>query len=476
MYCSNCGEQAPDAAKFCSSCGADLRAETNTDDERAWFVGKRSDIYAAKWRDNTYWNWAAFACGAYWLMYRKMYLYAVLGIVFGFLGIIVPTGLIVMNQRSLEPLAPYIELFIYLILKLVWGIIGNLVYRHHTERQIAFVKSRLPAGQRESAIRHAGGTNLALPLTLFIVKVLLIVSTFAFIIFYYFNKTYKTIEQEIQQHADHQKLERNEQPLQTQPSAEIQPDYTNSELDRELYNAVVDNNPDDVSMLLDKGADPNQSASILAAVRNKNAEIARLLIQHGADPNYFFRGETPLSIAVDQNDIDMAELLLDLGAGPEMGSPVATPLEKAVHLGSTELVMLLLEHGADPDAGLFILSDKPLLELAEQAGYTDIVKLLKKAGAAGTENAQSAGTEAASGSGADIYQKLGCISCHATDLLGLPGTVPSLRGIGSKLSKDEITAVIMNGKGDMPSLSELPEGITDADISLLAEWLAARKE
>jgi cytochrome c551 len=61
-----------------------------------------------------------------------------------------------------------------------------------------------------------------------------------------------------------------------------------------------------------------------------------------------------------------------------------------------------------------------------------------------------------------------CSSCHAADLKG--GVGPDLTKVGSKLSKDEIEKVILEGRGNMPKGQ-----LTGADATTVAEWLAEKK-
>ncbi|NOJ69007.1 menaquinol-cytochrome c reductase cytochrome b/c subunit [Paenibacillus alvei] len=72
-------------------------------------------------------------------------------------------------------------------------------------------------------------------------------------------------------------------------------------------------------------------------------------------------------------------------------------------------------------------------------------------------------------------KKVGCLSCHAVDMKGAAG--PALVGIGDKLSKDEILAVIKDGKGGMPPMVEAAkkEGLNDQDIEHIADWLSKQK-
>lgn len=147
-------------------------------------------------------------------------------------------------------------------------------------------------------------------------------------------------------------------------------------LDEDLYYAVADDSYNELVRLLNQGADPANSASIIAAARNKNAGVMSLLIQYGADPDYFFRGETPLSILVQDDEVELVSQLLDHGANPEMGTPLTSPLQIAVELGSTNMVQLLLKHGADSNR--FIEGEMSILQIAEELGHTEIYQMLKE--------------------------------------------------------------------------------------------------
>jgi mono/diheme cytochrome c family protein len=66
--------------------------------------------------------------------------------------------------------------------------------------------------------------------------------------------------------------------------------------------------------------------------------------------------------------------------------------------------------------------------------------------------------------------KANCMTCHGANLEGDFG--PNLTKVGSRLSKDQITAQITNGGGDMPAQGK---NIAAADIEILAAWLAGMK-
>lgn len=64
-----------------------------------------------------------------------------------------------------------------------------------------------------------------------------------------------------------------------------------------------------------------------------------------------------------------------------------------------------------------------------------------------------------------------CSSCHGADLKGGGGgAFPDLTQVGSRLSKDEIETVILEGRGSMPK-----EQLTGDDAAAVAGWLAEKK-
>jgi menaquinol-cytochrome c reductase cytochrome b/c subunit len=65
-----------------------------------------------------------------------------------------------------------------------------------------------------------------------------------------------------------------------------------------------------------------------------------------------------------------------------------------------------------------------------------------------------------------------CISCHGVELEG--GAGPALRGVGDRLSKEEIVATITNGKGEgaMPAFKDQ---LSPEQIDQVATWLSKQK-
>ncbi len=61
--------------------------------------------------------------------------------------------------------------------------------------------------------------------------------------------------------------------------------------------------------------------------------------------------------------------------------------------------------------------------------------------------------------GQRLYQR-NCAACHLDDMSGLPPDFPSL--VNLKMSRDELLAIIRNGKGRMPGFAHLGEGVAEA--------------
>lgn len=101
---------------------------------------------------------------------------------------------------------------------------------------------------------------------------------------------------------------------------------------------------------------------------------------------------------------------------------------------------------------VFFLSVKGLGDMKEVAK--------EKEGGAKTEETAAAGPE-------DIYKK-SCVACHGANYEG--GAGPALKGVGDRLSVDQIKEVITNGRGSMPG------GLVPADqADAMAKWLSELK-
>ena len=58
-----------------------------------------------------------------------------------------------------------------------------------------------------------------------------------------------------------------------------------------------------------------------------------------------------------------------------------------------------------------------------------------------------------------------CKLCHGAEMAGQPPAVPSLVGIGSRLSTDDLRAVITHGHGQMPAISSLSDPVLNSLVA-----------
>lgn len=68
--------------------------------------------------------------------------------------------------------------------------------------------------------------------------------------------------------------------------------------------------------------------------------------------------------------------------------------------------------------------------------------------------------------GRGIFQA-NCRLCHGSDLRGQPPAIPSLVGIGSRLSDDQVRGVVRHGRGQMPAFSKVSGAELDALLAYL---------
>jgi quinoprotein glucose dehydrogenase len=61
-----------------------------------------------------------------------------------------------------------------------------------------------------------------------------------------------------------------------------------------------------------------------------------------------------------------------------------------------------------------------------------------------------------------------CRLCHGADLAGQPPAVPSLVDVGSRITADQIRAVVTHGRGPMPAFSRLSDAALDSLLAYLS--------
>lgn len=161
MFCPECGKEIKDGSKFCRYCGSTLStgspvsvppsptsgpSSVITDEEYCSFIGKNAAKYIMKFKSfgtdgfdsfKATWHWPAFFSPFLWLIYRKLYLWALLVFILGCIP------------------------FVGIIIMIVFGISANYIYYKHAKQKIAEIKFLHPTSdtQRHVEYARAGGVN-----------------------------------------------------------------------------------------------------------------------------------------------------------------------------------------------------------------------------------------------------------------------------------------------------------------------------
>lgn len=125
-------------------------AESASNDMNTWlkdleaFVGPMAAKYLATFkrfemeeqpRFRLTWHWPAALVGFWWLLYRKLYFWAVVAVVITFIPILNVLGIV------------------------GFGLGGNYLYYRHACKQIRALRSALPQANLAITLRHLGGVN-----------------------------------------------------------------------------------------------------------------------------------------------------------------------------------------------------------------------------------------------------------------------------------------------------------------------------
>ena len=172
ILCSKCGASNEAGSAFCTKCGNSLAKtevvdhisnnESYTQDELSLFLEKNQSYYLEKFNliektgDKKAWNWCSFLIGVYWMLYRKMYVQAIIYIIANLiLGCI-----------------PFIGWALSLALCVGLGIFGNSLYLDHIKKTFTEIGCA-DSNMRSTLINKKGGTNLVLPILLAVIPVII---------------------------------------------------------------------------------------------------------------------------------------------------------------------------------------------------------------------------------------------------------------------------------------------------------------
>lgn len=144
-----------------------------------------------------------------------------------------------------------------------------------------------------------------------------------------------------------------------------------------LQVAIETGRIDLVSLLVENMADVNSNANgrsmLYIAAFLGHIEIVMLLLVNMADVNARPRRQSALMGAINGAHTPVVKLLLDNGANVSSNSLSQMPLKTAILNGHFDIVKLLLDHGADVNT---TIGGPAPLRLAVESGYKDIVELL----------------------------------------------------------------------------------------------------
>ncbi|MBE6887329.1 MAG: DUF2628 domain-containing protein [Ruminococcaceae bacterium] len=185
MYCRFCGKELNDSDNFCVNCGqpaADIQNTaqsqntqqansgfyTQTDTVAAELIRKNKEYYIPVFHklksEGKYvsWNWPAFLAGPFWMVYRKLYLWAA-----GFMLV----SLLLMIEGA------------GILLHVLAGLFGNYIYMKQIDDLTAQSKI-LSSNEQAEFVRKKGGVNtvavivIALLAAAFVVLIISLVIAF----------------------------------------------------------------------------------------------------------------------------------------------------------------------------------------------------------------------------------------------------------------------------------------------------------
>ena len=143
---------AIDSIKRVATGGVGTGAASTQLDDAATFIGPKADYYIPAFQkmDATgsaiSWNWAAFVFGLFWMLYRKMWLYAL--VIWGALFVI---GLIPGIGAALDG-------FLGIASWILFGLFGNWLYKRKVEEELAAAAHLEPAARKAQLASRGGIT------------------------------------------------------------------------------------------------------------------------------------------------------------------------------------------------------------------------------------------------------------------------------------------------------------------------------
>ena len=168
-----------------------------------------------------------------------------------------------------------------------------------------------------------------------------------------------------------------------------------SRIDRALVEAAEEGDTEDVTRLLESGANLNAAVDgdgspLIAAARAGHMRLVLMLLDRGADVNLPVHGDgNPLIMAAREGHLNIVSVLLDRGANIEdIVDGDENALIQASGAGALDVVKLLVARGANVNARVHV--EEPAagfsewrtpLSMAERGRHRAVVEFLKSVGA-----------------------------------------------------------------------------------------------
>jgi hypothetical protein len=149
--CSYCRKEIGIENDYCPYCGSKIfpppihHSNGPIDEEELkTFIGKNADYYLRKFRKFQYagkdqfavtWHWPAFWLGSVWMLYRKMYLWALIAFII-----------------ALTPIA-------FPVTMIGWAVTANYLYYLHIRKKIMDYQPSLTGDTKVISLYELGGVN-----------------------------------------------------------------------------------------------------------------------------------------------------------------------------------------------------------------------------------------------------------------------------------------------------------------------------
>jgi Tfp pilus assembly major pilin PilA len=201
LFCTKCGTKNSIESHYCGDCGHLLQQSSETPDlphdiskkvERTEYweaaVGyKNTDYYLTQFQKfansgvSASWNWPAFFITFYWLLYRKMWLYALAFFIFPYILLILFGIILGMSGSDPSSLIAGIFWLLYIGISFILiPIYANGIYYRRVENKIAAVKVGSADNEKRLRILSAkGGTSSAAIIVILVIFIPAIIGTLA---------------------------------------------------------------------------------------------------------------------------------------------------------------------------------------------------------------------------------------------------------------------------------------------------------